>query len=299
MKEAKVNAVVVTYNRLDLLKECIDALEKQTYKINKIIIVDNFSNDGTRSFLKQFCDNNKFVIEYLDSNQGGAGGFNHGIKKSFNYDCDWIWVMDDDTIPLPNALEVMINNKYINENIEKIGFTSSNVLWSNNEAGLINIPMPDNDYNKYLDNNIIKLKHTTFVSFLVRSDVVKEVGLPYKEFFIWGDDVEYSRRIYNKGYENYLINHSKVIHKRGIGKSNDLIDEDNINRLWLYKYAERNHMYLAKKQGIKELIKYLILWIIDLVRIMKPSTKYKLKKLMIHLVDAYKGLVFEPKVENV
>lgn len=299
MTVKKVNVVVVTYNRLNLLKECIDALLKQTYPINKIIIVDNFSNDGTREFLNQFHNKEQFIVEYLDSNKGGAGGFNHGMKKSFNHESDWIWIMDDDTIPLPNALEEMINNKYVVENEDKIGFLSSNVLWTNNEAGLINIPMPNKDYNKYLDYNIIKLKHTTFVSFLVRSQVVKKVGLPYKEFFIWGDDVEYSRRIFKEGYENYLINHSKVIHKRGISNSNELITENNINRLWLYNYAERNHMYLARKQGFKELIKYLIIWFKDIIRILKPSTKYKAKKLNIHIVQGFKGLIFNPEIERI
>ena len=48
----KVNAVVVTYNRLELLKLCIEKLLKQTYKLNKIIIVDNHSDDGTVDFLE-------------------------------------------------------------------------------------------------------------------------------------------------------------------------------------------------------------------------------------------------------
>lgn len=299
MNDNKVNVVVVTYNRLELLKECIDAIQKQTYPINKIIIIDNCSNDGTQEFLNQFSNDNKFVLEYLGNNIGGAGGFNYGMKKSFDYDCDWVWMMDDDTIPLPNALEEMLKNEYIVRNRNKIGFLSSNVLWSNNEAGLINIPIPDEGYNKHLDYNIIKLKETTFVSFLVRSDVIKKVGLPYKEFFIWGDDTEYSRRIHKEGYENYLINYSKVVHKRGIGQSNQLINENNANRLWLYRYAERNHMYLAKKQGLKAFIKYIISWLIDLIRLLKPSTKYKLKKINIHILEAVKGLVFNPQIERV
>lgn len=46
-----INCVVVTYNRLALLKECLDALDKQTYPIHKIVIVDNCSTDGTGAFL--------------------------------------------------------------------------------------------------------------------------------------------------------------------------------------------------------------------------------------------------------
>lgn len=299
MSSFKINAVIVTYNRIDLLKECIASLENQTYPLNKIIIVDNFSNDGTREFLKEnYSSDSRFVIEYMDYNKGGSGGFYEGIKKASKYKCDWIWLMDDDTIPFLDALEKMIKNEYVINNIEKIGFLSSNVLWRNEEAGLINIPTPDKNYNKFLKFNIVKIKCSTFVSFLVRKEVVEKVGLPYKEFFIWGDDTEYSERIQSYGFENYLINNSNVIHKRDIGCTNSIINENNINRLWLYKYDVRNHMYLAKKKGVKNLVKHIIISSINFLKIMKPSTKYKYKKIKIYLINSVSGLLFNPKIDK-
>ena len=49
----KINCVIVTYNRLSLLKECISALKNQTYKINKIYIINNNSTDGTSDYLQE------------------------------------------------------------------------------------------------------------------------------------------------------------------------------------------------------------------------------------------------------
>ena len=42
-----VDCVVVTYNRLDLLKECVQAIRKQSYPVSHFFIIDNCSTDGT------------------------------------------------------------------------------------------------------------------------------------------------------------------------------------------------------------------------------------------------------------
>ncbi|WP_252902688.1 glycosyltransferase [Paucilactobacillus hokkaidonensis] len=83
MNTNKVCAVVVTYNKIDLLKECISRLEKQTFLLNHLIVVDNASTDGTGDYLDQISKSNSSVIPiYLLNNIGGAGGFNAGIKSS-------------------------------------------------------------------------------------------------------------------------------------------------------------------------------------------------------------------------
>ncbi len=60
----KINCVIVTYNRLSLLKECISALKNQTYKINKIYIINNNSTDGTSDYLQELIADSQFVIVY-------------------------------------------------------------------------------------------------------------------------------------------------------------------------------------------------------------------------------------------
>ena len=52
----------------------------------------------------------------MDSNVGGAGGFNEGLKVSSRYECDWVWLMDDDTIVLESTLKYMLENEYIIKN---------------------------------------------------------------------------------------------------------------------------------------------------------------------------------------
>lgn len=112
----KINCVVVTYNRLSLLKECLSALENQTYPIQRIVIVDNCSTDGTSEFLDSLTDT-RYLIIHSKENIGGAGGFSLGLKSAVLEGCDYTWLMDDDTIPSSTALEELVKVTLLDENV--------------------------------------------------------------------------------------------------------------------------------------------------------------------------------------
>ena len=109
----KICAVVVTFNRKDLLINCLNAINEQAYKPHTVIIVDNASTDGTKDLVKQTGYYNILLngINYqyllLPNNQGGAGGFYNGIKTAYeskeNFDA--VWVMDDDGVADKKQLE--------------------------------------------------------------------------------------------------------------------------------------------------------------------------------------------------
>ena len=134
----RIAAVVVTYNRKQLLSECLGALLNQTKKLDSVIVIDNASTDGTREL---FTDNGLFNLPDIDycpmeNNLGGAGGFYEGIKRAYTQGYDWIWIMDDDTIPQEKALEEFL---LAEERIEgKISFLASAVYGINHEP--MNVP---------------------------------------------------------------------------------------------------------------------------------------------------------------
>src|ERR1700693_3664837 len=99
-----VCAVVVTHDRLLLLQECIQAIQEQTHKVCEIIVVDNGSSDGTAEWL---AGQQKLTV-ISQANLGGAGGFNAGIRKAHDRGADWIWCLDDDTIPQADCLEKLL-----------------------------------------------------------------------------------------------------------------------------------------------------------------------------------------------
>ena len=103
----KISAVVVTYNRLSLLKRTISSLLSQTYSLQQVYVVNNGSTDGT----KEWLDRQQHLTVVHQENVGGSGGFYTGIQKAYEDGADWIWCMDDDVFPRPTCLEQLLKER--------------------------------------------------------------------------------------------------------------------------------------------------------------------------------------------
>lgn len=219
-----VAAIVVTFNRKVLLKECLDGLLDQTRPVDSIIIIDNASSDGTYEFLKDQGYLSKPVIDYihLPENTGGAGGFHHGVKRGFEQGFDWLWLMDDDAEPEKDALAILLRTIDLNKD-KNLGASAQTVIDKNGEIchicrGHINFeklwPMLQKPLAPacYKSKESVSIYFASFVGVLISNDVVEKIGFPNKNFFIYHDDVEYSLRI-NKIANIYLIPNSIILHK--------------------------------------------------------------------------------------
>lgn len=257
-----VAIIVVTYNRLNLLQEEIDALRKQTFTDCQIIVINNGSTDNTLDWLNNQSD----VITITQENLGGAGGFYTGMKYAVENGYRFCWVMDDDVICEPHALEELHKAYYAKENI---GFVCSNVVGIDGRP--MNVPtvaseLSDNGYPDFMDlieKSMIRISCATFVSVFVPTNIISLMGLPYKEYFIWGDDTEYTERISSK-YPCYVAGLSKVVHKRSLQKGLSFLDEVNPTRLnfYFYKFRNSGHRVMLKGESLRvfycDHLKYII-----------------------------------------
>lgn len=246
----KTGCVVVTYNRLELLKQNINALERQTYNLSKIYIVNNCSTDGTGDYLAQYANNPLFEIITLDKNIGGAGGFSIGIKKAVLDHCQWVWVMDDDTIPDEHALKRLIAATTLNTHI---GFVCSKVVWTDGKPHIMNKTHPSirikEAFNTYSTPEVpaFLIEASTFVSTLINADAILKVGLPIKEFFIWADDIEYTQRISQNGFCGFYVDNSIVLHHTAENYA-PMIDTAPISVAWKFYYQARNLTYIKSRR---------------------------------------------------
>lgn len=245
-----VVALVVTYNRKVLLTECLEAILSQTFPVTELIVIDNASTDGTQEHLKEkgILDNPCVKYVRMDTNTGGSGGFYEGLRLSREGTCDWVWLMDDDTIPTANCLEGLIKAKeLLYQQGEKISFLASSIYGA--EGEFMNVPivskkLSENGYGywyKYLERGLINIDTATFVSLLINADAIAECGLPCKDFFIWGDDTEYTTRITTYYGDAYLVGNSVAIHKRKNAKALNLAYETEKSRIDMYHYLYRNN----------------------------------------------------------
>ncbi len=291
----KIAAIVVTYNRKDLIIECIDHLLDQTYGAFDILIIDNHSTDHTKDAIEHYLENPRIIYKDTGSNLGGAGGFQYGIKEAYNLKYEFVWLMDDDSLPKPQALYKLVDAY---EELDNPGFLSSKVLWTDGELCKINIQRSSLTKNiTEFNEKYISAAIASFVSLYISMDVIKDVGLPIKEFFIWTDDWEYTRRISRK-YKCYVVSDSEVIHKTmsNTGANIAIDSEDRIER---YRYAYRNEMYLYKREGLKGIMHVLARTLVHIVRVLMKAKTTKLFRIGIILKSTLEGVRFKPPIEYV
>jgi len=242
----RIAAVVVTYNRLELLKECVDAIRAQTRKLDEIIVVNNSSTDGTIEWLNEQKD----LTVITQENSGGAGGFYTGIKTAYEKGYDWIWCMDEDILPekcaQQNLIDFLMGKSY------KIAAIASRRL-NYNSNSLLAGEILSTDFSKIRHDFRYKLLNSeaqgeheaihifaaTFEGMMINRSAIKQIGFPNKNFFIWHDDLEYSIKL-NRYGKIFLVPASVFIKKR-------METNENINthgEIIKYLYAIRNLSFI-------------------------------------------------------
>ena len=282
----KIDIVIVTYNRLDKLKNAIDAFDKQTLKPNRIIVVNNNSNDGTMEFLTKWQeekeDYEKIVLD-LSENIGGSGGFFTGIEYALNNDADWIWVSDDDAYPDKNAIENATNyiNKHNDSNLSAICgkvMVGSRIDYSHRRTikkGILKIHEIDSKYKDYTKAEF-EINLFSYVGTIMNVNKIKKVGNVNKDLFIYYDDTDHSIRMNSVG---------KIICVPSIIINHDVVDKLNNGKyIWKNYYLFRNKLYFLKNNYGKRYSNFEKLFIY--LRILKKHN-YKCTKLILNSIHDF------------
>jgi rhamnopyranosyl-N-acetylglucosaminyl-diphospho-decaprenol beta-1,3/1,4-galactofuranosyltransferase len=233
-------AVVVTYNRKESLRECLRALRAQTHPLARILVVDNVSTDGTREMVaREFPE---LELLALNSNRGGAGGFHEGVKDAFASGFEWLWLMDDDSIPQPDAHAELHRARESFPAGQRPVLLASKVIWTDGSMHPMNVPRlkrHDSLSSACLaaEHGCVSIRSSSFVSLLLDRGCIERYGLPLASYFIWNDDVEYSARILRHEF-GVLVPRSVVIHKTSSIRSDPG---------WKFYYGLRNTMWMVRR----------------------------------------------------
>lgn len=299
MENNRVAAVVVTYNRLPMLKKCIEKIEAQTAPCD-ILIINNASTDGTAEWLSE-CEakNDRLHAKNTGSNLGGAGGFNYGMRWAVETGYDYLWVMDDDCLPEPDALEKLLEADAVLGG--DYGWLSSVALWTDGTECRMNrqkLQKSFYEYSPLMKYGLVQAEQATFVSMFLKAETVRRVGLPIKEFFIWGDDIEYTRRIaVREGLPCFVAGQSQVVHamKENSGSS---IATDSAERIDRYRYAFRNEAFTYRKEGARGVCYYLAKCGLNFCRIVVKAPNHRGKRIRVLIGSMVRGAFFRPKIER-
>lgn len=210
----KIAAVVITYNRLEFLMEIIDAIRNQSRKPDLIIVVNNSSTDGTSDWL----NNQNDILSITQDNLGSSGGQWRGLKEAYERGFDWIWTMDDDVVPDINCLEKLTDNGDELVIRTPLRYTHDNHPFFN-DVKSFNLTNPFRTfwlsiYNEEdLNNEKTEAVGITFEGPLFHRTVINMIGLPEKNFFIYGDDTEYFIRAWKAGFKIYVYRNAVLRRK--------------------------------------------------------------------------------------
>ena len=189
----------MTFNRRDLLSDCLKAIEAQTHRPDVIIVVDNASSDDTSEFLSARDWALPHQVHRLNRNYGGALGFAVGMRAALAAGADSVWLMDDDAIATPSALEHLIEDtKVTTRGGRRPAFTCSLVVWRDGSVARMNIPRANAQWNESVarvGRPVVDVDSASFVSVLIPTEHVRAVGLPHIGYFKWYDDTEYTLRL--------------------------------------------------------------------------------------------------------
>jgi len=267
-----IKAVIVTYNRKNLLQRSIQNL-RQNKALNDIIVVNNGSTDGTGEWLSQQTG----LSVVTQENVGGSGGFYTGIQKAYEEGADWIWCMDDDVFPHADCLDHLL--EYADR--EDIGIMSPRRLldgkvfthefchynFSNpfasmhgeklkfEESGGRKVTGGLSDNNNQDNLSPLRIVGCDFEGPFIRREVVEKIGLPNKKLFIFCDDTDYCLRAHLAGF--HLLYVPEALMDKHKFFSDDTWTTRNQKKKWKRYYQVRNEAYLNHHYGHNWGVRYL------------------------------------------
>jgi rhamnopyranosyl-N-acetylglucosaminyl-diphospho-decaprenol beta-1,3/1,4-galactofuranosyltransferase len=254
-----VAVVVVTYNRAGLLLRMLGALAASQRRPDAVIVVDNASTDHTSTVLEGARDaHGDLPLQVIrpEENLGGSGGFHLGVQAAYEQGFDRIWLMDDDVLPAPDCLGVLMD---VDEDclmavredtsgrlVEKaaVTFDLRNPLRIKPKTAMVETAygersaMPDK----------IELENVAFEGFMVRRRVVEEIGLPDADFFIFYDDVDYALRARRAGFRIWGVRDAVLVRQLDFDQQHDLGG-------WKGYYMYRNLFTVHRRYGENRLVR--------------------------------------------
>jgi rhamnopyranosyl-N-acetylglucosaminyl-diphospho-decaprenol beta-1,3/1,4-galactofuranosyltransferase len=203
----RIACALVTFNRVELLKGALAAASTQTRMPDRIFIINNASTDGTRDYLDSL-GNPRITPIHTSTNLGGAGGFRLAVDLAVANDFDAVWLFDDDGIPENRALEVLEAALVESD----LALANSLVLSQTDPAqlafGLIketpgyqgpSLFLVADAESQARDGLLLDMANP-FNGTLVRCTVARAIGPMRSEMFLWGDEVEFIRRLIRRGH---------------------------------------------------------------------------------------------------
>jgi GT2 family glycosyltransferase/glycosyltransferase involved in cell wall biosynthesis len=237
--------IIVTYNSMKTLDECISSALRYSGKNDEIIIVDNNSQDGTKDFLKTI-NNERLKIIFSDTNLGFSAGTNAGIKIASK---DIIVLLNPDTVVTEFWLEKFVNHLYSAENIAAVGPLADYTIPNQHIIAYTNSFITDTKKSTFNYEDISRYTYflhqgesretKLLIGFClaVKKDILDKIGYLDNDLFLGNDDLELSWRLREHGYrlkialDTFIHHEGQVSFKTEKASKTDALVQESTDRL--------------------------------------------------------------------
>jgi len=213
-----IASVTVVYNAEHIVGKQLDALVRQSYGLDEIIVVDNGSTDNTARLVSTRYPG--ITLLSLPCNTGVGGALSTGLDyAALRKKYDWVWLLDDDSVPRHDALEELVKGLgSLNGAADTVGILASlpvhsgknlsypGLLWKNGWIA------PDSDR---AAQNVSFVDAVISSGTLIRGQAVARAGLPRADFFMDFVDFEHCLRLRRHGYAVGVVRSSVLEHEIG------------------------------------------------------------------------------------
>jgi GT2 family glycosyltransferase len=234
----------VSYNRRRVLQDVLENALNQTHPVDEVIVVDNQSGDGTGDMVRQSFPQVTYLA--MKENLGSAGGMAAGIKAAYDRGHAWVWMLEDDTIPRPEALETCLHVFHC-LNDARVGMVHpwhasrgeirlAHGLW----RGRLRPAIPGQV------GEVYDVDVTNWTGNLLRRRVIDQVGFPRSEYFMMWEEFEYCLRIRGAGFRIVVVPKPVIEHLKP--------KTGHVEPPWRGYYQTRNQLaHALERRSPKEL----------------------------------------------
>ncbi len=258
MTRESVAVVVVTYNRAGLLAGCLDGLARLERRPDEVVVVDNASTDDTAEVLTARVARGDLPLRVvtMPSNTGGAGGFHAGVSAAYEAGHDRIWLMDDDVVPAPDCLTVLLAHPgpalmAVREDTAGRLCEKAATHFDLTHPWAVR-PKRESVEERYGTRAAmpaeVPIENVAFEGFLVHRRVVEAVGLPDPGFFIFYDDVDFAVRARRAGFPIVALRDAVLVRQLDFDQQHDM-------RSWKGYYMYRNLFVVHLRYGENVLVR--------------------------------------------
>jgi len=248
-KEFSIASLTVAYNGGEVLERHLDALRRQTQKIDEIVVVNNASTDDTLDLLAAKFP--EVTVLNLSTNGGVGGGFAAGLDyAAITKKYDWVWLFDQDSVPAADGLELLLAGlQHLHGDAASIAIlapvsadpetkmTCPGLSWQGGRIVKISTD----------SNRPITLVDLVISSgSLVRREALAAVGLPRADFFMDFVDYEHCLRLRRHGFKIAVVRDSHLDHVLGAPTTFNILGHTTHwtdHAPWRIYYMTRNEVF--------------------------------------------------------